>query len=83
MESYHVPVLFAESIDLLNIRSGGVYVDLTFGGGGHSRGILERLSVKGRLLGFDQDSDARRNVPDDARFTFIESKPRRWHVRAQ
>ena len=73
MESYHVPVLFAESIDLLNIRSGGVYVDLTFGGGGHSRGILERLSVKGRLLGFDQDSDARRNVPDDARFTFIES----------
>lgn len=73
MESYHVPVLFAESIDLLNIRSGGVYVDLTFGGGGHSRGILERLSAKGRLLGFDQDSDARRNVPDDARFTFIES----------
>ena len=62
MESYHVPVLFAESIDLLNIRPDG-----------HSRGILERLSAKGRLLGFDQDSDARRNVPDDARFTFIES----------
>ena len=73
MESYHVPVLFAESIDLLNIRPDGMYVDLTFGGGGHSRGILERLSAKGRLLGFDQDSDARRNVPDDARFTFIES----------
>ena len=58
-----MPVLFAESIDLLNIRSGGAYVDLTFGGGGHSRGILERLSAKGRLPGFDQDSDARRNVP--------------------
>ena len=51
MESYHVPVLFAESIDLLNIRPDGMYVDLTFGGGGHSRGILERLSAKGRLLG--------------------------------
>ena len=76
MESYHVPVLFAESIDLLNIRPDGMYVDLTFGGGGHSRGILERLSAKGRLLGFDQDSDARRNVPDDARFTFIESNLR-------
>ena len=49
MESYHVPVLFAESIDLLNIRPDGMYVDLTFGGGGHSRGILERLSAKGRL----------------------------------
>ena len=63
MESYHVPVLFAESIDLLNIRPDGMYVDLTFGGGGHSRGILERLSAKGRLLGFDQDSDAAATSP--------------------
>ncbi len=61
-----------EALDLLDIQADGVYADLTFGGGGHSRGILERLGVHGRLYGLDQDAEARRNVPDDARFTFVE-----------
>ncbi|KAA6330922.1 Ribosomal RNA small subunit methyltransferase H [termite gut metagenome] len=70
---YHVPVLLKESIDGLNIQPSGVYVDVTFGGGGHSREILSRLNEKGRLLGFDQDEDAERNIPNDRRFTFIHS----------
>ena len=57
METYHVPVMLDESIELLDIRPGGTYVDVTFGGGGHSRGILERLSDGGRLFAFDQDRD--------------------------
>lgn len=71
---YHVPVLLNESIDGLNIRPGGVYVDVTFGGGGHSREILSRLSGGARLYGFDQDADAEKNVEgmDDA-FTFVRS----------
>ena len=73
METYHVPVMFDESIELLDIRPGGTYVDVTFGGGGHSRGILERLSDSGRLFAFDQDRDARRNLPDDPRLVFVES----------
>lgn len=68
---YHVPVLYQESLDGLAIRPEGVYVDCTFGGGGHSRGILERLGPSGRLYAFDQDSDARQNLPDDARVTFL------------
>ena len=60
-------------MDALAIRPDGTYVDLTFGGGGHSRGILQRLSAKGRLFGFDQDRDARANVPRDDRFRFVES----------
>src|ERR1700744_858566 len=68
---YHLPVLLKEAIDGLDIRPNGVYVDCTFGGGGHSRGILERLGPKGRLFAFDQDNDARANLPDDSRITFL------------
>lgn len=71
--TYHVPVLLNESIDGLNIKSDGIYVDVTFGGGGHSREILRRLGPNGRLFGFDQDGDAERNIPDDNRFTFVRS----------
>jgi len=70
-ESYHLPVLLQETLDGLNIRPDGVYVDCTFGGGGHSRGILGRLGPKGKLFVFDQDSDARRNLPDDQRIVFL------------
>ncbi|MCB0571651.1 MAG: 16S rRNA (cytosine(1402)-N(4))-methyltransferase RsmH [Phaeodactylibacter sp.] len=69
--AYHLPVLATESVDALAIRPDGVYVDATFGGGGHSRLILERLGPQGRLLGFDQDEDAKANVPDDGRFIFV------------
>lgn len=69
---YHQPVLASESIDALAIRPGGIYVDATFGGGGHSRLILEKLGAEGRLLGFDQDEDARANVPEDGRFAFVQ-----------
>ncbi len=72
-ESYHIPVLLGESIDGLDIQPDGVYIDATFGGGGHSREILRRLGPKGRLYGFDQDADAERNTPDDERFTFVRS----------
>lgn len=68
---YHIPVLFSETIDNLNIIPGGTYVDCTFGGGGHSRGILEKLGTQGRLVAFDQDEDARKNIPADDRFLFI------------
>ena len=70
---YHIPVLLKESVDGMNVSEGGVYVDLTFGGGGHSREILRRLGSGGRLFGFDQDEDAEGNVPDDGRFTFVRS----------
>ena len=72
-ETYHVPVLLKESVDGLDIRPGGVYVDVTFGGGGHSREILSRLGADGRLFGFDQDADAEANIMDDGRFTFVRS----------
>ena len=72
-ETYHVPVLLTESIDGLAIRSGGVYVDVTFGGGGHSREILRRLGPEGHLYSFDQDADAEKNVVCDDRFTFVRS----------
>ena len=68
---YHNPVLLKESIDGLNIKPDGVYVDVTFGGGGHSREILSRLNENGKLFAFDQDEDAKRNVIDDPRFTLI------------
>ena len=68
---YHVPVLLEESIECLRIKPDGVYVDCTFGGGGHSRAILARLGNKGRLYGFDQDREANRNTTDDERFTFV------------
>ncbi len=73
MSGYHTPVLLEESVGLLNIRPSGTYVDLTFGGGGHSRRILEELGPEGRLYGFDQDSDTRANCPEDARFHYVES----------
>lgn len=69
--SYHSPVLLKESVDALNIKEDGVYVDVTFGGGGHSREILSRLGEKGRLFAFDQDPDARQNKIDDDRFVLI------------
>lgn len=70
---YHIPALLNESIDGLNINPSGVYVDVTFGGGGHSKEILSRLNDKGRLFSFDQDSDAIQNAFGDERFTFIRS----------
>ncbi|MGB0423643.1 MAG: 16S rRNA (cytosine(1402)-N(4))-methyltransferase RsmH [Flavobacteriales bacterium] len=69
-ETYHTPVLLHDSIDGLNINPDGVYVDATFGGGGHSRELLKRLD-KGRLIAFDQDPDAQRNTIDDPRFTLV------------
>lgn len=72
--TYHIPVMLTASIDSLNIRPNGIYVDATFGGGGHSREILSRLCEEGRLYGFDQDADAEKNIPsNDDRFTFIRS----------
>ena len=68
---YHNPVLLKESVDGLNVKEGGIYVDVTFGGGGHSKEILKRLGPEGRLLAFDQDEDALRNTIDDERFTLI------------
>lgn len=70
---YHVPALLDECMDGLDIKPGGTYVDVTFGGGGHSRAILSRLGEKGRLFSLDQDEDARRNSIDDSRFTFVHS----------
>lgn len=70
---YHIPALLKESIDGLNIKPDGIYVDVTFGGGGHSREILSRLGDNGRLIAFDQDIDAYDNVIDDPRFTFVRS----------
>jgi len=68
---YHKPVLLQELIDSLEIKKNGVYVDLTFGGGGHSREILKRLGELGKLIAFDNDEDAERNIVDDSRFTFL------------
>ena len=70
-ETYHVPVLLNESIDGLNIQPGGIYVDVTFGGGGHSREILARINGNGHLYSFDQDADAERNVVPNKDFTFV------------
>ena len=70
--SYHDPVLLKESVDALNIKEDGVYVDVTFGGGGHSKEILKRLGENGKLFAFDQDQDAVKNKIDDHRFMLIE-----------
>jgi len=72
MSEYHVPVMLKECIDGLNIDPDGTYVDVTFGGGGHSREILKHLGPKGRLIAFDQDADAQRNIIDDERFVFVD-----------
>ncbi len=72
-DGYHIPVMLKQSVEGLNIREGGIYVDVTFGGGGHSREILSRIGDNGRLYSFDQDADAERNIIDDNRFTFVRS----------
>ncbi|MBO7114340.1 MAG: 16S rRNA (cytosine(1402)-N(4))-methyltransferase RsmH, partial [Bacteroidaceae bacterium] len=83
--TYHVPVLLKQSVEGLVIDPDGVYVDATFGGGGHSREIVSRLSPKGHLYGFDQDADAMQNIIKDERFTFVYSNFRymrnfmRWY----
>ncbi len=71
MQEYHVPVLLKETIEGLQIKPDGTYVDCTFGGGGHSRAILEKLGSEGKLIAFDQDADAAKNLPDDSRVLFI------------
>lgn len=68
---YHIPVMLMEAVDALNIQPNGIYVDCTFGGGGHSREILKRLGNDGKLVAFDQDPDAKRNLPDDERIVFV------------
>lgn len=68
---YHIPALLGPTLDLLDVQPGGTYVDATFGGGGHSRAILDRLGPEGRLYGFDQDEDALGGAPDDPRFTMV------------
>ena len=68
---YHNPVLLKETVDGLNIKPDGIYVDVTFGGGGHSKEILSRLGPNGKLFGFDQDEDALANALPDERFTLI------------
>ena len=73
IDTYHVPVLLDESINGLNLHPDGVYIDVTFGGGGHSREILRRLPQGSRLFSLDQDADAERNIVDDDRFTFVRS----------
>lgn len=71
LPTYHAPVLLKEAIDALNIKEDGVYVDCTFGGGGHSTELLKYLGPKGKLIVFDQDEDAKRNVPEDDRVIFV------------
>lgn len=72
-QTYHIPALLPQTLECLDIKPDGIYVDATFGGGGHSCAILNQLGSNGRLLGFDQDSDAAANAPDDPRFTFVRS----------
>lgn len=72
MSNYHQPVMLQECIEALNIQPNGTYVDVTFGGGGHSREILKHLNADGRLLAFDQDADAQQNLINDERFTFVD-----------
>lgn len=81
MSTYHTAVMLRETVDGLDMRPDGVYVDVTFGGGGHSREILRRLGPEGRLIAFDQDEDARRNLPEDDRLIFIAANFR--HLKAR
>lgn len=78
-QTYHIPVLLHESIEGMHIQPGGIYVDVTFGGGGHSKGILSAMDATGRLFSFDQDEDAERNIVNDKRFTFVRSNFRYLH----
>jgi len=73
MTKYHTPVLLDECLEGLNIKPDGIYLDVTYGAGGHSKPILKRLNAKGHLYGFDKDEDVRRNLEDDENFTFIHS----------
>lgn len=73
IQTYHVPVLLNESVDGMNLQPGGIYVDVTFGGGGHSKEILRRADKTARLFSFDQDEDAEKNIVNDKRFTFVRS----------
>lgn len=73
IDSYHVPVMLNECLEGLNISPDGIYVDVTFGGGGHSSNIVKLLNENGHLYGFDQDSDSEKNIIDDDRFTFVRS----------
>ena len=77
--TYHIPVLLRETIEGLSILPGGTYVDCTFGGGGHSRALLEKLGANGKLIAFDQDEDAKRNLPDDKRVVFVPHNFRHLH----
>ena len=70
-QPYHIPALLDATIKGLDIKPDGTYVDVTFGGGGHSRAIMRQLGGEGRLLSFDQDADAMANAIDDPRFTFV------------
>lgn len=72
-QAYHLPVMLSECLDGLAINPNGTYVDVTFGGGGHSRAILERLGPNGRLLAFDQDPDVQAHLPQDERFIFVDA----------
>lgn len=76
---YHIPVLLNESIDGMNLQPGGIYTDMTFGGGGHSKEILRRMDKDSRLFSFDQDEDAEKNIVNDPRFTFVRSNFRYLH----
>ena len=76
---YHTPVMLNESIEGMEIEKDNICVDVTFGGGGHSRKILEQLNSKGHLYSFDQDEDAEKNAPDDKRFTFVRGNFRFLH----
>lgn len=76
---YHVPVLYHETIDALSIQPNGVYVDCTFGGGGHSKGILEKLGPNGKLVAFDQDADAQQNIQNEPRLLFVPQNFRHLH----
>jgi 16S rRNA (cytosine1402-N4)-methyltransferase len=78
-QTYHVPVLLNESIDGMNLQPGGIYVDVTFGGGGHSKEILRQGDESIRLFSFDQDEDAEKNIVNDKRFTFVRSNFRYLH----
>ena len=71
--TYHVPVLLNESVEGMNLQPGGIYVDVTFGGGGHSKEILRRMDADAHLYSFDQDEDAEKNIVEDGRFTFVRS----------
>ena len=79
MSEYHNPVLLHQSVDALVLNPDGIYADATFGGGGHSRAILGRLSPKGRLIAFDRDEDALANAPEDGRFKLIHNNFRFIH----